>query len=143
MIVFVAGYSVITYLLGVGDRHLDNLLLTTSGKLFHIDFGYILGRDPKPLPPPMKLSKEMVEAMGGINSDYYYKFRKQCYTAFLHLRRLVESHCRSCRYIHLCELKTINPLNPELNPICYLLALLGAHHFLHVSRIRVKLLTFR
>jgi len=33
----------------------------------------------------------------------------------------------------------INPLNPELNPICYLLALLGAHHFLHVSRIRVKL----
>jgi len=37
----------------------------------------------------------------------------------------------------------VNPLNPELNPICYLLALLGAHHFLHVSRIRVKLLTFR
>ena len=37
----------------------------------------------------------------------------------------------------------INPLKPELNPICYLLALLGAHHFLHVSRIRVKLLTFR
>ena len=32
----------------------------------------------------------------------------------------------------------INRLNPELNPICYLLALLGAHHFLHVSRIRVK-----
>ena len=23
----------------------------------------------------------------------------------------------------------INPLKPELNPICYLLALLGAHHF--------------
>ena len=37
----------------------------------------------------------------------------------------------------------INPLNPELNPICYLLALLGVHHFLHVSRIRVKLLTLR
>ena len=37
----------------------------------------------------------------------------------------------------------INPLNPELNPIRYLLALLGAPHFLHVSRIRVKLLTFR
>ena len=37
----------------------------------------------------------------------------------------------------------INPLNPELNPICYLLALLGAHHFLHGNRIRVKLLTFR
>ena len=35
-----------------------------------------------------------------------------------------------------------NPLNPKLNPICYLLALL-AHHFLHVSRIRVKSLTLR
>jgi len=33
-----------------------------------------------------------------------------------------------------------NPLNPELTPICYLLALL-AHHFLHVSKIRVKSLT--
>ena len=31
----------------------------------------------------------------------------------------------------------INPLNAELNPFCYFLALL-AHHFLHVSRIRVK-----
>jgi len=37
----------------------------------------------------------------------------------------------------------INPLNAELNPICYLLALLGAHHFLHVSRTRVKSLTLR
>lgn len=82
-----AGYCIITYVLGVGDRHLDNLLLTTSGKLFHIDFGYILGRDPKPLPPPMKLSKEMVEAMGGVTSEHYHEFRKQCYTAFLHLRR--------------------------------------------------------
>ena len=31
-----------------------------------------------------------------------------------------------------------NPLNAELNPICHLLALLGAHHILHLSRIRVK-----
>ena len=35
----------------------------------------------------------------------------------------------------------VNPLNPELNPICYLLALL-AHHFLHVSRIRVNQLLY-
>jgi hypothetical protein len=34
--------------------------------------------------------------------------------------------------------KTINPLNAELNPICHFLGLLGAHHILHVSRIRVK-----
>ena len=37
---------------------------------------------------------------------------------------------------HTCY--SIKPLNSELNPICHLLALLGAHHFLHVSRIRVK-----
>nr|XP_023013306.1 phosphatidylinositol 3-kinase catalytic subunit type 3 isoform X1 [Leptinotarsa decemlineata] len=82
-----AGYCIITYLLGVGDRHLDNLLLTKNGKLFHIDFGYILGRDPKPMPPPMKLSREMVDAMGGVNAEHFQEFRKLCYTAFLHLRR--------------------------------------------------------
>jgi len=45
----------------------------------------------------------------------------------------------SCIVFHIM----FNPLNPELNPICYLLALLGAHHFLHVSRIRVILLNLR
>jgi len=40
------------------------------------------------------------------------------------------------------NIKIFNPLNPELNPICYLLALL-AHHFLHVGGIRVKSLTLR
>jgi len=45
-------------------------------------------------------------------------------------------------YQHLIYIDDVNPLNPELNPICYLLALL-AHHFLHVSRIIVKSLTLR
>jgi len=40
-------------------------------------------------------------------------------------------------FILECNIQ-INPLNAELNPICHLLALLGAHHILHVSRIRVK-----
>ena len=31
-----------------------------------------------------------------------------------------------------------NPLNAKLNPICHLLALLGAHRILHVSKLRVK-----
>ena len=51
-----------------------------------------------------------------------------------------------CVSVCVCEcalFNLINPLKPELNPICYLLALLGAHHFLNVSRIRVKSLTFR
>ena len=46
--------------------------------------------------------------------------------------------------IKLCVLEfEFSPLNAGLNPICYLLALLGAHHFLHVSRIRVKSLILR
>ena len=45
--------------------------------------------------------------------------------------------------IEFYQILVVNPLNAELNPICCLLALLGAHHFLHVSRIRVKSLTLR
>ncbi|KAK7116058.1 phosphatidylinositol 3-kinase catalytic subunit type 3-like [Littorina saxatilis] len=84
-----AGYSVVTYLLGVGDRHFDNIMLSTRGKMLHIDFGYILGRDPKPMPPPMKLSKEMVEGMGGPASEQFQQFKQITYTAFLALRRKV------------------------------------------------------
>jgi len=42
----------------------------------------------------------------------------------------------------LAILVCLNPLNTKLNPICHLLALLGAHHILHISRIRVKKVRF-
>lgn len=64
------------YILGVGDRHLDNLL--TSGELFHIDFGYILRRDPKPLPLPMKLSKKIVEVMDGVGTEMIHFIIQPC-----------------------------------------------------------------
>lgn len=82
-----AGYCVITYLLGVGDRHLDNLLLAPDGHFFHADFGFILGRDPKPFAPMMKLCKEMVEGMGGANSPHYLQFKQHCFTAYTTLRK--------------------------------------------------------
>jgi len=57
-----------------------------------------------------------------------------------------EIHIEITNKMHECSkiyYSMFNPLNPELNPICYLLALLGAHHFLQVNRIRVKSLTLR
>jgi hypothetical protein len=41
-------------------------------------------------------------------------------------------------YMYFHEQEYINPLNAELNSICHLLALLGAHHILHVSGVRVN-----
>jgi phosphatidylinositol 3-kinase len=82
-----AGYCVITYILGVGDRHTDNLLLTPSGHFFHADFGYILGRDPKPFAPLMKLSSQMVDGMGGKEHPNYAQFKQYCYTAYSSLRK--------------------------------------------------------
>jgi len=83
----VAAYCVVTYLLGIGDRHLDNLMLAPSGELFHIDFSFVLGRDAKPLMPPMRLSNDMVEAMGGEMSIPYRAFHQVCEQIFLCLRR--------------------------------------------------------
>ena len=55
----------------------------------------------------------------------------------------LQPHISSLSHRPLCEgISVLNPLNPELNSICYLLALL-AHHFLHVSRIMVKSLPLR
>ena len=45
------------------------------------------GRDPKPFPPPMKLNKEMIDAMGGADSDQYRKFRTLACEAYNILRK--------------------------------------------------------
>ncbi|KAL7521610.1 hypothetical protein ACHAWX_006288 [Stephanocyclus meneghinianus] len=97
-----AGYCVLTYLLGVGDRHLDNIMIQPSGHFFHIgfkmpcrfnafreytDFGYIFGRDPKPLPPAFRLTKEMIDGMGGTESKEYRQFCSLACQAFNTLRK--------------------------------------------------------
>lgn len=82
-----AGYCVITYLLGVGDRHLDNLLLSPNGKFWHADFGYILGRDPKPFPPLMKLPIQVIDGMGGLNHENFNIFKNYCFITYTTLRK--------------------------------------------------------
>jgi hypothetical protein len=77
-----AGYCVITYLLGIGDRHLDNIMLTNDGRLFHIDFGYILGYDPKVFGTEIRLTSDMIDMMGGYESKnykYFVELCNQCY----------------------------------------------------------------
>ena len=81
-----AGYCVVTYILGIGDRHLENLMIDNRGRLFHIDFGFILGKDPKPAPPPIKLCQEMVDVMGGKGSSQYEEFKQKCVNAYWVLR---------------------------------------------------------
>jgi hypothetical protein len=71
----------------------------------------------------------------------YYMFKSFVYI-FLFVLEFFSYLMMVKRMTETCSRKYINPLNPELKPICYLLVLL-AHHFLHVSRIRVKSLTIR
>lgn len=82
-----AGYCVVTYILGVGDRHLENLLLSKDGHFFHADFGYILGQDPKPFPPLMKLPIQIIEGMGGYNDINYKLFCQYCFITYITLRK--------------------------------------------------------
>lgn len=78
-----AAYCVITYLLGIGDRHLSNIMMTDQGYLFHIDFGFVLGYDPKPIREvSMRIFPDMVDALGGENSQYYNEFKRLCTQTF-------------------------------------------------------------
>ena len=52
-----------------------------------VDFGYILGHDPKPYPPPVKICPEMIEAMGGTHSPEFARFQNLCFVAYTILRK--------------------------------------------------------
>lgn len=84
-----AAYCVITYLLGSGDRHLDNIMLKTDGSLFHIDYGFVLGQDPKVMlqKPRMRITQEMLNAMGGKGGLAYGRFQALCTVIYNCLRR--------------------------------------------------------
>ena len=66
-----------------------------------------------------------------------------CFSIFVHFYTPFAFSPISLLHRLICLYFPLNTLNAELNPFCHLLALLGVHHFLHVSRIRVKSLTLR
>lgn len=83
-IISTAAYCVASYVLGIGDRHNDNLMITRDGHFFHIDFGHILGnfkvkmgikreRAPFVFTPAMKqvMSANQYEAFVDLCCDVY------------------------------------------------------------------------
>jgi hypothetical protein len=59
---------------------------------------------------------------------------------FIRRAPLQSAHCSFQHIEGGTVAQMFNPSNAELSPICHLLALLGAHHILHVSRISVNVL---
>lgn len=79
-----AGYSIASYILQVKDRHNGNLMISRDGHLVHIDFGFLLATSPGGLnfeSAPFKLSQELIDVMGGTNSDAFNYYRILVYQA--------------------------------------------------------------
>ncbi|KAI0748230.1 kinase-like protein [Daedaleopsis nitida] len=96
-----AGYSLVTYLLQIKDRHNGNILLDRDGHLIHIDFGFMLSNSPGNIgfeAAPFKLPFEYIEVLGGLDSSPYREFRKLFKDGFDAARK----HCD--RIVTLVEL---------------------------------------
>jgi hypothetical protein len=86
-----AGYSLVTYILNVKDRHNKNLLIDKEGHIIHIDYGFFLTSSPGGNfgfeSSPFKLTKEMIRVMGGRKGPMFTYYSMLVYKGFLALRR--------------------------------------------------------
>ena len=81
-----AAACVLCYVMGVGDRHLSNMLITEEGHLLHIDFTYILGDDPKYVRTEMRVTRDMLDVLGGKNTPTFRAFKRACREAYRSIR---------------------------------------------------------
>ena len=87
-----AGYCVATFVLGIGDRHNDNIMMKRTGELFHIDFGHFLGNFKwkygiKRERAPFVFTPAFAAILGGEGTEMYRRFEDVCVEAFLILRK--------------------------------------------------------
>jgi len=88
-----AGYCVATYVLGIGDRHNDNIMVNQQGFLFHIDFGHFLGHyktivlNVRRERAPFVLTPEFANVMGSQSSDNFSTFVQLCCDGYNIIRR--------------------------------------------------------
>lgn len=83
----VAAACVLSYVIGVGDRHLENMLVTDDGKLIHVDFSYLLGDDPKHVMNEMRITPDMLDALGGKGSTTFTQFQELCSDVYRVIRK--------------------------------------------------------
>lgn len=94
-----AGYSLVSYLLQVKDRHNGNLLIDKDGHLIHIDFGFILANTPGNIgfeAAPFKFPAEYLEVMGGVDGPAYLEFRRLFREGFEAARKHCDSIISKC-----------------------------------------------
>jgi len=73
--------TVVSMILQVGDRHLENVMMTRQGLIFHVDFAHVLGSEPAGktfIGNTCRITKGMVEFLGGTHSVYYKQFQTLC-----------------------------------------------------------------
>ena len=93
-----AFYTLLSYLIGIGDRHLGNIMITENGEFFHIDYSYLFGNNP---------------------------LSKKCYSEVLFTRDMLQATKNPSEFIEYCG-KLFTKLRQKLNYYLPLYKLLAA-----------------